>query len=100
MQALVKTSRRVWFIVSAVIATGTIGYASINAVVKTDRTIERVEVLERHDWAFLGMARKMDIKLDMALKENGVDVPANLRAPSDAEWNRLVNDVMGNADEP
>lgn len=99
MQGLVKTSRRVWLIVSAVIAMGTMGYAAISAAVKTDTTEKRVTVLERHERATLGMIRKIDVKLDIALKNRGIEVPAHLRAPSDAEWDALMNRISEDGDE-
>lgn len=99
MQGLVKTSRRVWLIASAVIAMGTMGYAALSAAVKTDATEKRVTVLERHDRATLGMIRKIDVKLDISLKNRGVDVPDHLKAPSDAEWDALLNRISEEGDD-
>lgn len=90
MHELVKTSRRVWFIVSAAMVTvGAViviarAVVRIDAVeVKANATAAEVETLKLYERRTNNRVQKIDVKTDLVMERLNIPIPAHLRAPTE-----------------
>lgn len=100
---IVRTSRRIWIVVSAAVVTVGALVAIVRGVVKVDAVEDRVveveakgaatklelkaeiEQLKRYERRNTGRVHKIDVKADMIMEHLGLQVPAHLRAPKETE---------------
>lgn len=101
--SIVRTSRRIWVVVSAGLVTVTALVAIVRAVVKVDEVEDKVlkveatgaeskrelkaeiELLKRYERRNTGRVHKIDAKADIIMERLGIPIPAHLRAPTDPE---------------
>lgn len=101
--SIVRTSRRIWVVVSAGVVTVTALVAIVRAVVKVDEVEDKVikveakgaetklelkaeiELLKRYERRNTGRVHKIDAKADIIMERLGIPIPAHLRAPTDPE---------------
>lgn len=101
--SIVRTSRRIWIVVSAGLVTVTALVAIVRGVVKVDEVEDQVikveakgdetkrelkaeiELLKRYERRNTGRVHKIDAKADIIMERLGIPIPAHLRAPTDPE---------------
>lgn len=91
MNNVVKTSRRIWVVVSAAVVTVGAVIALARATVridaveaKTEAVKAEVELLKRYERRTTGRVHKIDVKADLIMERLGMPIPEHLRAPRGA----------------
>lgn len=101
--SIVRTSRRIWVVVSAAVVVVGAMVAIVRAIVKVDEVEDKVfvvestaaatkkelkaeiELLRRYERRNTGRIHKIDAKADIIMERLGIPIPAHLRAPTDPE---------------